>query len=177
MSRLAKKSIKIADKTEVIITDSKVTVKGPLGELSLYVSPNILVEKDEEGVKLTPKTDDLETMSLWGTYASHIMNMIEGVTKGFTKKLIVDGIGYKADVKGNEVVMSLGFSHQVKALIPEGVKVTMEKNNIIITGSDKNAVGQFAAYVRSQKKPEPYKGKGIRYEDEVIRRKQGKKSV
>lgn len=177
MSRLAKKSIKIADKTDVVIASDKVTVKGPLGELSLEVSPNILIEKDAEGIKLTPKTDDLETMSLWGTYASHIMNMIEGVTKGFSKKLIVEGIGFKADVKGNEIVMSLGFSHPVKVAIPEGVKVTMEKNNLIITGSDKNAVGQLAAYVRSQKKPEPYKGKGIRYEDEVIRRKQGKKSV
>lgn len=103
--------------------------------------------------------------------------MIEGVTKGFTKKLVIDGIGFKADVKATEVVMSLGFSHQVKVAIPEGVKVVGEKNTLIITGINKDAVGQFAAYIRSQRKPEPYKGKGIRYDTEVIRRKQGKKTV
>jgi large subunit ribosomal protein L6 len=114
---------------------------------------------------------------LVGTFASHIMNMIEGVSQGYTKKLVIDGIGFKADVKATEIIMSLGFSHTVKVIIPEGIKVTSEKNTLIITGINKDVVGQFAAYVRSQRKPEPYKGKGIRYDTEVIRRKQGKKTV
>ena len=111
------------------------------------------------------------------TTASHIRNMFEGVNKAFEKKLIVEGIGFKSDVKGKELHMALGFSHPVVLNIPEGLKVIAEKNIITVTGIDKENVGQFVAKVRSMKKPEPYKGKGIRYSDEVIRRKQGKKSV
>ncbi len=177
MSRIAKKSIPIPEKVTFSFADSTATVRGPLGELTQEILPCIAVTTDEGGVRLTPQDDKLETMALWGTFASLIKNMFEGVTKGFQKKLIVDGIGFKADVKGEEVVMSVGFSHQVKVQIPTGIKVVMEKNNLNISGIDKGLVGQFAAKVRSQKKPEPYKGKGIRYEDEVIRRKQGKKSV
>jgi large subunit ribosomal protein L6 len=176
MSRLAKKSIQIPEKVTAEVQGDVFKVKGPLGELSLNISPRVSVEKDTEGIKVAPK--DVAVMEpIVGTVASHIMNMLEGVSKGYTKKLVIEGIGFKADVKGNEVVMSLGFSHPVKVLIPEGVKVAMEKNNLIITGIHKDTVGQFAAYVRSQRKPEPYKGKGIRYDNEVIRRKQGKKTV
>lgn len=152
-------------------------MKGPLGELSLDLSPKVAVEKNDEGIKVSTKEDDIESQALVGTFASHIMNMFEGVTQGYTKKLVIEGIGFKADVKGTEVVMSLGFSHPVKVSIPEGIKVSMEKNVLSITGIDKGIVGQFAAYIRSQRKPEPYKGKGIRYDNEVIRRKQGKKTV
>lgn len=105
------------------------------------------------------------------------MNMMEGVTKGYTKKLIVEGIGYKSDVKGDTLAMSLGFSHPVNMKLPKGLKVTAEKNLITITGQDKELVGQFAAQVRANKVPEPYKGKGIRYDDETIRRKEGKKTA
>ncbi len=177
MSRLAKKSIHIPEKVTAEMQGNVFNVKGPLGELSIEVSPKISIEKNEEGIKVATKVDDIQSAALVGTFASHVMNMFEGVTAGYTKKLVIEGIGFKADVKGTEVVMSLGYSHPVKVVIPEGLKVTMEKNNLIITGINKDTVGQFAAHVRSQRKPEPYKGKGIRYDYEVIRRKQGKKTV
>jgi len=112
-----------------------------------------------------------------GTYAAHLKNMIRGVVAPFEKKLIIEGIGFKAEVKGGELVLALGFTHPVKIKIPDGLKVSSEKGAISVSGSDKEAVGQFAAAVRALKKPEPYKGKGIRYDGEVIRRKQGKKTV
>lgn len=177
MSRLAKKSIQIPEKVTVEISNGVFKVKGPMGELSIKISPKVSIDKNDEGIKVAPVGTDTASAALVGTFASHVMNMIEGVTKGFTKKLIIDGIGFKADVKATEIVMSLGFSHQVKVVIPEGVKVVGEKNTLIITGINKDTVGQFAAYIRSQRKPEPYKGKGIRYDTEVIRRKQGKKTV
>ncbi len=176
MSRLAKKSIQIPEKVTAEVQGQLFTVKGPLGELSRQIAPTVSIVKNEEGIQIATQKGDLSS-PLVGTMASHVMNMIEGVSQGYTKKLVIEGIGFKADVKGTEVVMSLGFSHPVKVAIPEGVKVTMEKNMLIITGINKDVVGQFAALVRSQRKPEPYKGKGIRYDTEVIRRKQGKKTV
>lgn len=173
MSRLAKKSIQIPEKVTIEVQSDLFKAKGPLGELSLSIAPGISIEKNEEGVKISASTDS----PLLGTMASHVMNILEGVSKGYTKKLVIEGIGFKADVKGTDVVMSLGFSHPVKVAIPEGVKVAMEKNTVIITGINKDEVGQFAAKIRSKRKPEPYKGKGIRYDTEVIRRKQGKKTV
>ena len=112
-----------------------------------------------------------------GTYASHLMNMIKGVTEGFERKLIVEGVGFRSEVKGKKLEMSLGFSHQVIIEIPEGITATAEKNLITLLGIDKELVNQFAAQIRAKKKPEPYKGKGIRYHDEIIRRKQGKKNA
>ncbi|MEK7068361.1 MAG: 50S ribosomal protein L6, partial [Patescibacteria group bacterium] len=119
----------------------------------------------------------LEARALVGTYASHIRNMLQGVTAGFTKKLLVEGVGFKWDVQGKTVNLALGFSHPVKVAIPEGLTVTADKGALTIVGFDKELVGQFAANIRALKKPEPYKGKGIRYEGEVIRRKQGKKAA
>ena len=177
MSRIAKKPIVIPEKTEITSVNGTVTVKGPLGTLTRYFKPVISIEVTPEGIALTPNNQTLETLALWGTYAAHIRNMLSGVNKPFEKKLIVEGIGYKSDVKGKELHMSLGFSHPVKMIIPETLKVTAEKNVITVSGLDIETVGQFVAKVRSQKKPEPYKGKGIRYDNEVIRRKQGKKSV
>lgn len=177
MSRLGKKTIIIPATTEVTISDEVISVKGPLGSLSLDTHPKVKIEKTEEGILVSPRSKDLHSQAMWGTYASHVRNMIEGVTKGYITKLIIEGIGFKADVKGEEIVMALGFSHPVKVAIPAGIKVTIEKGVVTINGIDKNAVGQFAAKIRSLKKPEPYKGKGIRYEGEVIRRKQGKKSA
>jgi large subunit ribosomal protein L6 len=177
MSRLAKKSIQIPEKVTVETGDKVFLVKGPLGELSMNISPEVSIVKDEEGIKVAGTDTDTTSTALVGTFASHVMNMLEGVSKGYTKKLVIDGIGFKADVKPTEIIMSLGFSHTIKVIIPEGIKVVSEKNTLIITGISKDKVGQFAAYIRSQRKPEPYKGKGIRYDTEVIRRKQGKKTV
>jgi large subunit ribosomal protein L6 len=177
MSRLAKKSIQIPEKTEVTVDDKGIKVKGPLGELFMKAGPSVSVEKNEEGLKVSSRTNDLQSSALLGTYASHLKNMIEGVTKGYSKKLVIEGIGFKSDVKPTEIVLSLGYSHPVKLDIPEGLKVVSEKNTLTISGIDKEKVGQFSALIKSKRKPEPYKGKGIRYEDEVIRRKQGKKTV
>ena len=177
MSRIAKKPIAIPEKTEVAFSAGALTVKGPLGELKKELRPEIEVKIEGREVTLTPVRESLDILALWGTYGSHLKNMMAGVNTLFQKKLIVEGIGFKSDVKGKELVMALGFSHPVNIDIPDTLKVTAEKNVITISGMDCEAVGQFAAKVRGMKKPEPYKGKGIRYDNEVIRRKQGKKSV
>ncbi len=184
MSRIGKKVIDLPEKTEIKVSDGSVSVKGPLGELTRPLHPMIEVKVNGSAVTLNPTKITLESRALWGTYASHITNMISGVNKAFEKKLILEGIGFKSEVKGDpakdgtgKIVLALGFSHPVNVEIPKGLKVTAEKNLISISGSDKEMVGQFAARLRLLKKPEPYKGKGMRYVDEVIRRKQGKKSV
>jgi large subunit ribosomal protein L6 len=177
MSRIAKKPITIPEKTDAAFSSGVLTIKGPLGEIKRAFRPEIEVKVENNTIILTPMRQSLDILALWGTYASHIRNMLAGVHTAFEKKLIVEGIGFKSDVKGKELHLALGFSHPVMRPIPEGLKVTAEKNVITVSGIDSEKVGQFTAKVRSLKKPEPYKGKGIRYSDEVIRRKQGKKSV
>lgn len=177
MSRIAKKPIEIPAKTDVSLVDGVLTVKGSLGELKRAFRPEIEIKVEGNTITLSPVRKSLDLLALWGTYASHIRNMLAGVNKAYEKKLIVEGIGFKSDVKGKDLHLSLGFSHPVQVAIPEGLKVTADKNIITVSGIDVEKVGQFVAGVRSLKKPEPYKGKGIRYSDEVIRRKQGKKSV
>ena len=177
MSRIAKKPIPLPPKTEATYVAGVMTVKGPLGSLSKNFRDEIGITIDASGITLVLKTKTLQAKALWGTYASHLKNMIAGVNKPYEKKLIVEGVGFKADVRGKDLVMSLGFSHPVSIPIPADLKVTIEKNNISISGIDCEKVGQFAAVVRAKKKPEPYLGKGIRYSDEVVRRKQGKKAA
>ena len=177
MSRIGKKVIAIPEKTTVTFDKGIFTVQGPLGTLSKTFLPLIDVKIADKEITLSPTKKTLEADALWGTYASHIGNMLAGASKAFVKKLILEGIGYKSDVKGANLVLALGFSHPVNVAIPAGLKVTAEKNLITISGSDKEAVGQFAASLRALKKPEPYKGKGMRYEGEVIKRKQGKKTA
>lgn len=177
MSRLAKKPFPIPDGVTVAVADGIVTVTGPKGTLTRSVRPEITVAVEDGSIVLTMNEANVFTRSLWGTYASHLRNMVEGVTKGYEKKLILEGVGFKSAVTGNTLDMALGFSHPVKVEVPTGLAVTAEKNVVTIIGIDKESVGQFSAYIRSLKKPEPYKGKGFRYEGEVIRRKQGKKSA
>lgn len=177
MSRIGKKLITLPEKTEISIVDGFIIVKGPLGEIKRTLHPNIEIKINEKEVTVHPKKENLETRALWGTFASHITNMIQGVNKAFERKLVLEGIGFKSEVKGNKIVFALGFSHPVEVEIPEGLKVTAEKNLISVSGINKDEVGSFTAMLRALKKPEPYKGKGMRYEDEVIKRKQGKKSV
>lgn len=177
MSRIAKKPIVLPAKTEATYAAGVMTVKGPLGVLSKNFRDDIAVAIENNEVTLTLNRTSLQAKALWGTYASHLKNMIAGVNKAYEKRLIVDGIGYKADVKGTTLAMALGFSHPVNIAIPADLKVTTDKNTIIVSGIDREKVGQFAAVVRAMKKPEPYLGKGIRYSDEVIRRKQGKKAA
>ncbi|MFZ2038469.1 MAG: 50S ribosomal protein L6 [Minisyncoccia bacterium] len=177
MSRIGKKPVAIPAKTSVTVVGKKVSVKGPLGELTREFRPEVKIEVVGNEVVLTINKVTQENKVLWGTYASHIKNMIEGVNKNYEKKLVIEGIGFKADVKGEDLTMSLGFSHLVKMKVPKGIKITSEKGVLTIAGMDKEMVGSFAAQIRSTKKPEPYKGKGIHYEDEVIRRKEGKKTA
>lgn len=177
MSRLGKKPIEIPEKTEVKVEGNLVTVKGPLGELKVELIDGFEIKLDGNEMTLLPKKNNIEFNSLWGTYVSLIKNAIEGVNQEFEKRLIIEGVGYRAAVQGSKLVLNVGFSHQVELDIEEGLKVEVEKEKISIKGIDKQKVGHFASVVRSTKKPEPYKGKGIRYEDEIIRRKEGKKTV
>lgn len=177
MSRIGKKPIVIPAATEVTVAGSLVSVTGPLGEIKREFTPAVSISVEDNKVLLTPKKKNLETAALWGTYASHIQNMVNGVNKAFEKKLVVEGIGFKVEVKGAELVLALGFTHPVTLSIPVDLKVKAEKNVITISGVNKESVGQFAAVVRSKKVPEPYKGKGIHYDTEVVRRKQGKKTA
>ena len=177
MSRIGKKIIAIPEKTEVNLNSGVLTVKGPLGTLTRKFNPEINITIGEKEITLNPVKETIESRALWGTYASHIMNMVSGVNTAFAKKLILEGVGFKSEVKGDSLVLALGFSHPVNVKIPEGLKLTAEKNVITVSGIDKDMVGEFAATLRAMKKPEPYKGKGMRYENEVIKRKQGKKTA
>src|SRR6185436_7404064 len=160
MSRIGKQQLDIPAGTEVNQKDGMVTVKGPKGTLSRFFKSDIEIKIDGNKITFVPLRENPETRALWGTYASHIENMITGVHTPYIKKLILEGVGFKSDVAGKNLNLALGFSHPVVVPIPEGLTVTAEKNNITVTGIDKELVGQFAAQVRSLKKPEPYKGKG-----------------
>jgi large subunit ribosomal protein L6 len=177
MSRLAKRPIAIPQKTEVTTSGLEVMVKGPKGTLTRTGHRLIKVAVSPEGVAVTTTSQTLEARAALGTTASHVRNMIEGVTQGFVKKLLIEGVGFKWEVQGKNLKLALGFSHPVVVAIPEGLTVAVDKGTLTVSGTDKEMVGQFAADVRALKKPEPYKGKGIRYEGEVIRRKQGKKAA
>jgi large subunit ribosomal protein L6 len=176
MSRLAKKPIS-AGTTDVSVAGGTLTVKGSKGTLTKRVHPTIDVAVSAEGVMVTPKDHSRLAKALTGTFASHVKNMVQGVEKPYMKKLILDGVGYKMEVKGKDVVLTVGFSHTVPLSIPEDVTAKVEKNVMTLESINKESVGQFAANIRRIKPPEPYLGKGIRYEGEVIRRKQGKKAV
>ena len=176
MSRLAKKPISVG-KTAVSVAGGVLSVKGTKGTLTKRVHPSVDIAIDESGVLVTPKDRSRLAKALTGTFASHVKNMVQGVETPYTKKLIMDGVGYKMEVKGKEVVLTVGFSHTVPLAIPEDVTAKVEKNVMTLESANKESVGQFAANVRRVKPPEPYLGKGIRYDNEVVRRKQGKKAV
>ena len=176
MSRLGKIPVVIPAGVEITFVENLLTVKGPKGTLTREIKKDIAVAVEGGHVTLTPQKTD-NAPALWGTYAAHIRNMIEGVTKGYSKVLQIEGVGYRAEVKGNILVLSVGYSHPVELHIPAGVTALVEKSVVTLSGHDKEVVGQFAANVRKIRKPEPYKGKGIRYQDEYIIRKQGKKAV
>jgi large subunit ribosomal protein L6 len=176
MSRLGKQAIKIPAGTEVAVSDGVLTVKGKGGTLSRMLHSAIAISIDNGAVTIAPAGKTRLAQALWGTYAAHVRNMVAGVNTPFVKKLEVQGIGYRAELSGKQIKLLIGFSHPVLVDIPEGITAIIEKNIITVSGSDKERVGQFAADVRNHKKPEPYKGKGIRYEGEVVRIKQGKKA-
>ncbi|MFN4181351.1 MAG: 50S ribosomal protein L6 [Candidatus Paceibacteria bacterium] len=177
MSRIGKKEIQVPKTVKISFDAGIMTVTGSKGSVKKVFRDDITITIDADKITLAPKRNDKFSKALWGTYASHIMNMINGVENPYQKRLILEGVGFKSEVKGKELHLALGFSHPVVVAIPEGLTVTAEKNNITVTGVDKEEVGAFTAALRARKKPEPYKGKGFRYDDEVIRRKQGKKTA
>ncbi len=178
MSRVGKQNLTVPSGTTLSLDAGLLKVTGPKGSLERLFDTNVVeITIGADGVTFKPLRNDKFARSLWGTYASHVKNMLLGVNTPYVKKLILEGVGFKSEVSGKNMNLALGFSHPVVVEIPEGLTVTAEKNNITITGIDKEAVGAFAAKVRALKKPEPYKGKGFRYHDEVIRRKQGKKTA
>lgn len=177
MSRIGKQQLVIPEKTQATYTDGVFRVTGPFGTIERAFKDIVSITIADGMITFAPKGEDTFSRAIWGTYASHVKNMLAGVTKPYVKKLILEGVGFKSDVKGKELHLALGFSHPVIVAIPEGLTVTAEKNNVTISGIDKERVGEFSASVRALKKPEPYKGKGFRYEGEVIRRKQGKKTA
>ncbi len=176
MSRIGKLPIRIPSGTEVSANAGEITVKGKAGTLTRTIHPAVAVTVENGEVHVSPATKSRLARALWGTYASHVRNMVLGVNTPFSKRLQIEGIGYRVELAGKALNLVVGFSHPVSVAIPEGITVAVEKNIISISGADKEAVGQFAAEVRAVRKPEPYKGKGIRYEGEVIRMKQGKKA-
>lgn len=175
MSRIGKKEIIIPAGTEIKVASGEITVKGKGGTLTRAIHPAVEIVVEGTAVKVSPKNNSHLANALWGTFSAHVRNMIAGVNTPFVKKLQVEGIGYKAEMTGKQIKLAVGFSHPVLVQIPEGLTVAIEKNIISISGADKEILGEFAATIRAVKKPEPYKGKGIRYEGEVVRMKQGKK--
>jgi len=176
MSRLGKQPVTIPNGVEVTLNDGIVTVKGPNATLERSVRDEVEIKIDGNEITLIPKEGKFAN-ALWGTYAAHLRNMITGVTEGYTRVLEIEGVGYRAAAEGNNLVLNVGFSHPVTITVPAGITAEVQKSEIILKGNDKDALGQFAADVRKIKKPEPYKGKGIRYQGEYIIRKQGKKAV
>ena len=175
MSRIGKKPVVIPSGVTADIKGDTVKIKGSKGELSLALHPKVSVEKTDEGIIVKVKNENnKQERALWGLFRALLNNMVVGVTTGFTKVLEINGVGYKAAVSGKKIVLNLGYSHPIEMEIPAGIEAKVEKNVMTITGIDRQAVGQFAAVIREQRPPEPYKGKGIKYSDEVIRRKAGK---
>lgn len=178
MSRIGKQSITIPAGVDFKIVDDRIIVKGPKGELSQAAHPDVIIDKNENIITVNVKDqEDKKQRSLWGLYRQLINNMVVGVTTGFTKQLEINGVGYKAVLSGKNLVLTLGFSHPIEYPVPAGLEAKVEKNVIILSGANKELLGQTAAEIRSFKKPEPYKGKGIKYSDETIIRKEGKSAA
>lgn len=175
MSRIGKRLITIPAGVQVTATEGMVSVQGPKGTLKRVCPRAVLITVEGASVSVTVKhPEEKKERSLWGTFGAHIRNMIVGVTQGFERKLEINGVGYRVAMQGKDLKLELGFSHPVIFTMPVGVSAAVEKNVITIVGSDKEQVGQTAAEIRALRKPEPYKGKGIKYAEETIRRKAGK---
>ena len=178
MSRIGKQPIDIPEGVEVKIKDNLVSAKGPKGELTQTIHPFVNIEiKDKQISVSVLKPDDKFQRSLWGLTQRLVSNLIIGVSQGYEKKLEFNGVGYRVEVKGKELVLNLGFSHPINYQIPEKINITVNKKIIIVSGIDKQLIGETAAQIRCFRPPEPYKGKGIKYVDEIIRRKVGKKTA
>lgn len=176
MSRLGKLPVALPDKVTVNIAPNAITIKGPKGELTTVNTSEVIVEVTDGKVWVKPANDSQRSRAMWGTVRANVKNLVEGVTNGYKKQLDITGVGYRAAAQGQILTLALGFSHDIKYVVPAGITLTVEKQtSILLAGSDKQKLGQVAAEIRSLRGPEPYKGKGVRYSDEVIRRKEGKK--
>jgi len=177
MSRIGKLPINIPDDVTIKLDKDELSVQGPKGSLDLRLSSKLDITQAEGQIQVTPKDEtDKESRALWGTFQRLISNLVSGVTDGFSRILEFKGVGWRMEVNGKILVMRVGFSHPIEYKIPEDIEINIEKNKIIISGIDKQKVGQVAAEIRKFRKPEPYKGKGIKYQEEVIKRKAGKQA-
>ena len=176
MSRSGRIPINVPENTEIKVDEGIITAKGKLGELSFNFGKNAKVDIEGKIISVSKAGNNKHFEKMWGTVRSRIFNLVEGVSNGFTKELELVGVGYKAAPKGKTLELNLGFSHPINFQIPEDLKIEVPKpTTIMISGIDKQRVGQIAANIRSYRKPEPYKGKGVKYKDEYVRRKEGKK--
>jgi large subunit ribosomal protein L6 len=176
MSRVGKKPVSVPTGVTANVQGQTISVKGPKGTLSLVAGDNVSVAMDKGAIKVDPKDESKEARAMWGTVRANLNNIVTGVTKGFERKLEITGVGYRAAVQGKNLQLALGYSHDVVYPIPEGIAiVTPKPTEVVITGIDKKKVGQVAAEIRAYRPPEPYKGKGVKYADEFIFRKEGKK--
>ena len=176
MSRVGKKPVPVPTGVTANVQGKTISVKGPKGTLSLLVSDRVKVAMDKGEISVDPADESKEARALWGTTRANLNNIVTGVTKGFERKLEITGVGYRAAVQGKNLQLALGYSHDVVYAIPEGIAVATPKpTEIVISGIDRRKVGQVAAEIRAYRPPEPYKGKGVRYSDEFIFRKEGKK--
>lgn len=176
MSRIGKKPVAIPAGVTVALDGTDLSVKGPKGELAMSFVPEVTVAHQDDNIVISPVNDTKRARSMWGMQRSMVNNLIEGVTTGYSKKLGLQGVGYRAQMKGSSLSLQLGFSHDVNFPVPEGIKIeTPDQTTIIVSGIDKQLVGEVAAKIREYRKPEPYKGKGIRYDGEYVFRKEGKK--
>ena len=176
MSRIGKRPVVVPDGVTASVDGQTVTAKGPKGELKFVVNEEVIVKMGEDGIKVDPRDQSKDARSKWGMSRTQIENIMTGVSQGFTKSLEINGVGYRAAMQGKNLQLSLGFSHEVVYDVPEGITVATPKpTEITVTGIDKQKVGQVAAEIRKYRGPEPYKGKGVKYADETIFRKEGKK--
>ena len=176
MSRIGKKPVNVPNGVEVSLNGQHIAVKGPKGELAATLSDHVTVAQDEEGVKIKPLNSSQTARSFWGLSRALVENLVVGVSDGFNRKLILQGVGYRASVQGNKLKLALGFSHDVDFAVPDGILVECpSQTEIIVSGIDKQKVGQVASEIRSYRPPEPYKGKCVRYDGEFVYRKEGKK--
>ena len=175
MSRVGKLPITVPQGVKVAINGGLINVEGPKGKLSCPTRPEVVINMEESTIKVLPRDESKESNSFQGLYRQLVNNMVIGVSKGFSKTLIINGVGFRADLKANILTLNLGYSELIEVVLPQGITATVENpNRVTISGIDKQLVGQTCAEIRSLREPEPYKGKGIRYEDEVIRCKAGK---
>ncbi|MCG8512471.1 MAG: 50S ribosomal protein L6 [Rhodospirillales bacterium] len=176
MSRIGKHPVEVPDGVTVAIADNNVSAKGKLGELSVMITDDVELSQDGNQVWVKPRNNSVKSRKMWGTARSVINNIVVGVHEGFSRKLEINGVGYRAQVQGKELILQLGYSHDVHFPIPEGIDIKCpDPTHIEISGASKQKVGQVAAEIRAFRPPEPYKGKGVKYAEEIIVRKEGKK--